>query len=232
MKKVAKKPAKKPAKKAAKNTAKKPAPKAAKRVAKKPAPKAAAKPVRKPPAPKAVAPAAKAPVGPPGAAAGFHTVTPYMICKPGADAIEFYKKAFGAIEVMRMPAPNGLLGHAELKIGDSPLMLADEWPGQYNKSPQTLGGGTQSVFLYVADVDALMAQAVKAGATVSQPASNMFWGDRFGKLRDPFGHEWAVATHIEDVTPEEMGRRMREAMKNMPPPPAEPEPEPEPPEAA
>ncbi len=144
--------------------------------------------------------------------AGYHTATPYLTLSDCARAIDFYKRAFGATEVMRMEAPGGKIGHAELRIGDSMVMLADEFPGAGNKAPQTLGGTTSGVFLYVTDVDAAYKRAVDAGANPDMPPSNMFWGDRYGKLTDPFGHAWALATHIEDVAPEELGRRMQQEM--------------------
>ena len=148
--------------------------------------------------------------------AGYHTVTPHLAIRGAAKAIEFYKKAFGAVEVMLMPGPDGKsIAHAEIKIGNSMVMLADEWPGMRVASPEKFGGTTCSVMLYVPDVDAAFKRAVDAGATVSMPLMNMFWGDRFGKVTDPFGHEWAIATHVEDVTPEECARRGVEAMKHM-----------------
>jgi PhnB protein len=145
--------------------------------------------------------------------AGYHTVTPYLVVGDAARAIDFYKKAFGASEVMRMGAPGGKIGHAELKIGDSVIMVSDELMG--NKSPQTLGGSPVSIFLYVEDVDSVFNQAVKAGAKSDVAPSDMFWGDRYGKLTDPSGHVWGVATHIEDVAPEEMKKRAQAAMAQM-----------------
>lgn len=146
---------------------------------------------------------------------GYHTATPYLTLNDCARAIDFYKRAFGAQEIMRMEAPGGKIGHAELRIGDSPIMLSDEMPGGGNRSPQSLGGTTGGVFLYVRDVDALYKQAVDAGAKADMPPADMFWGDRFGKLTDPFGHSWSMATHIEDVAPEEMQRRMQQEMTKM-----------------
>lgn len=143
---------------------------------------------------------------------GYHTVTPYLTLSDAASAIDFYKQAFGATEIARMKGPAGKIGHAEIKIGDSVLMLADEWPGNEARSPQSLGGSTVGIFLYVDNVDAVFETATKAGAKIQQPLADMFWGDRFGKLSDPFGHHWALATHIEDVSPEEMEKRMRAAM--------------------
>lgn len=225
MKKTTKKSAKKPAKSVAKTPTPKPAKKVVAKTAKPapkkaaPAKKAVAKPRAKASAQKAAAPvAARAAATPSPIPEGFHSVTPYLSIHGAAEAIAFYEKAFGATEIMRMTTPNGLLGHAEIKIGDSIVMLADEWPGMYARSPQSLGGVSCQIMLYVPAVDAFMARAVSAGATVTQPPTDMFWGDRFGKLRDPFGHEWAVATHVEDVPPEEIARRMEEASKSMGPP--------------
>ena len=143
---------------------------------------------------------------------GYHTVTPYLTLSDAASAIDFYKKAFGATERYRMDRPDGKIGHAEIQIGDSIVMLADESPRSDSRSPQSLGGTTAGIFLYVENVDAVFDTAVKAGAKVHQPLTNMFWGDRFGGLTDPFGHSWALATHIEDVAPEEMEKRMQAAM--------------------
>jgi PhnB protein len=139
---------------------------------------------------------------------GYHTVTPYLIVNDGAGAIEFYKKAFGATELYRMPAPDGRIGHAEIKIGDSPIMLADESPEMGARSPKTLGGSPISILLYVEDVDALAQQATAAGATLLRPVENKFYGDRSGSFEDPFGHQWHIATHVEDVSTEEMQKRM------------------------
>ena len=146
---------------------------------------------------------------------GFHSLTPYLTVNDCARAIDFYKRAFGAQEVMRMDAPGGKIGHAELKIGDSRLMLADEMPGSGSKSPQSLGGTCAGVFLYVDNVDTIFNQAVSAGAQVEMPLADMFWGDRYGKLIDPFGHSWSMATHKEDLTPEEMQKRSEAAMAAM-----------------
>jgi PhnB protein len=147
--------------------------------------------------------------------AGYHTATPYLTVRGAADAIEFYTKAFGATELMRMPAPGGALGHAEIRIGDSVVMLSDEFPGSPTKPPSALGGTTGYVFLYVPDVDRTFAQAITAGARVTMPLADMFWGDRFGTLLDPFGHAWGLATHKEDVPPKEMARRAQAAMAGM-----------------
>jgi PhnB protein len=147
---------------------------------------------------------------------GYHTVTPYMIVKGAAQALEFYKKAFGATELMRFPGPDGKVGHAEIRIGDSAIMLADEHPEMGARSPQSFGGSPVSILLYVKDVDALAKQAVAAGAKVVKPVKDQFYGDRSGTFTDPFGHSWTIATHKEDVTPEEMQRRMEEMMKKGP----------------
>jgi uncharacterized glyoxalase superfamily protein PhnB len=138
---------------------------------------------------------------------GYHTATPYLIIQGAANAIEFYKKAFGAKELVRMPGPGGKLMHAEIQIGDSPIMLSDEFPEYGTRSPKTLGGTPVGVFLYVENVDAVFRQALTAGAKELMPVQDQFWGDRYGKLEDPFGHQWQLATHQEDVAPEELARR-------------------------
>ncbi len=138
---------------------------------------------------------------------GYHTATPYLIVKDAASAIEFYKKAFGATELMRMAGPSGKVMHAEIKIGNSPIMLADEVPEMGFRSPQALGGSPVSILLYVEDVDAVFSQAVAAGAKVERPVKDQFYGDRSGGVTDPFGHVWHIATHIEDVAPEELRER-------------------------
>jgi PhnB protein len=138
---------------------------------------------------------------------GYHSVTPYLIVSGASDAIEFYKKAFGAVELMRMPAPGEKIGHAEIKIGDSPIMLADEFPEMGHKSPQTLGGSPVSIMIYVEDVDTVFNRAIAAGGKEQRPVKDQFYGDRMGTLEDPFGHVWHVATHTEDVPAEEMERR-------------------------
>jgi PhnB protein len=146
---------------------------------------------------------------------GFHTVTPHLVVRDGNRAIDFYKRAFGATEVARMPGPDGKsVAHAELKIGDSFLFLCDEFPGM-NRAPQSLGGSSVTINLYVEDCDAVFNRAVAAGATVQMPLADQFWGDRYGKLVDPFGHEWAVTTHKEDVSPEEVGKRAQAAFAKM-----------------
>lgn len=141
---------------------------------------------------------------------GYHSVTPYLICDGASDAIEYYKKAFGATELFRMDH-EGKVGHAELKIGDSPIMLADEYPQMGYRSPKALGGTPVSIMIYVEDVDTVYKQALDAGATEVKPLQDQFYGDRSGTLTDPFGHVWTVATHKEDVTMEEMNRRMAAA---------------------
>ena len=138
---------------------------------------------------------------------GYHTVTPYLIIKGASEAIEFYKKAFGAIELFRMPQPDGRVGHAELKIGDSIIMLADEFPEMNATSPQTLGGTPVNLLLYVEDVDTMYPQAISAGGIEQRPLQDQFYGDRSGTFKDPFGHVWTIATHTEDLTPEEIGKR-------------------------
>ena len=144
---------------------------------------------------------------------GFHTATPYLTVTDGARAIDFYKRAFGAEERFRMDAPDGKIGHAELKIGDSIIMLSDEMPQGCCRSPQALGGTAVNIFLYLKDVDRVFQQAVAAGAKVAMPVSDMFWGDRFGQVTDPFGHSWSLATHREDVQPEELRKRAKAVME-------------------
>jgi PhnB protein len=146
---------------------------------------------------------------------GYHSVTPYLTLDDAAGAIDFYKRAFGAKERMRMDTPDGKIGHAELEIGDSLVMLGDAFPNSSTKSPRELGGCTGGVFLYVEDVDAVFQRAVDEGATVTMELEDMFWGDRFGSLNDPFGHSWSLATHVEDVPPEEMAERSKAAMAAM-----------------
>lgn len=139
---------------------------------------------------------------------GYHSVTPYLYVRGAADAIAFYEKAFGAVELMRLPMPGGVIGHAEIRIGDSVVMLADEMPEWGNKSPQTLGGTSAGLMVYVPDVDAVFARAVAAGASVHKPLADQFYGDRSGSVLDPYGHSWTIATHTEDVPHEEMAARM------------------------
>ena len=138
---------------------------------------------------------------------GYHSVTPYLYMIDAARAIEFYKKVFGATELFRFDAPGGKIGHAEIKIGDSHVMLADECPDMDARSPQSFGGSPVGLLLYIEDVDAVAENAVAAGAKLLSPLEDKFYGDRMGKLEDPFGHIWAIATHKEDVTPEEMQKR-------------------------
>ena len=142
--------------------------------------------------------------------ADYAGITPYLSVKGAADAIEFYKKAFGATEMMRLANPDGTLGHAELKIGDALIMLADEYPDYGNLSPKTLGGSAVRLHMYVEDVDAFFEKAIAAGAKVLIPVADQFYGDRSGRLEDPFGHVWLVSTHVEDVEPEDMQQRMKE----------------------
>ena len=148
---------------------------------------------------------------------GYRTVTPYLIIKGAAEAIEFYKRAFGATELLRMADPQGRVGHAEIKIGDSVIMLADEQPAMGYRGPRSLGGSSVSILLYLEDVDAVFERAIKAGAKAQRPVADQFYGDRSGTLEDPFGHVWTVATHVEDVPPEEMQRRAEAAMKSAAP---------------
>ena len=138
---------------------------------------------------------------------GYHSITPYLICKGAAKALDFYKKAFGATELMRFDM-GGSIGHAEIKIGDSIVMLGDAMKEMGHKSPKTLGGTPVTLMMYVEDVDATFDRAIKAGAQTLRPVENQFWGDRMGGVTDPFGHQWFLATHVEDVSPEEMKRRM------------------------
>ncbi len=145
---------------------------------------------------------------------GCHTLTPHLVVRGAAAAIDYYKQAFGAEEVMRMPMPDGqTIGHAELRIGNSMIFLADEFP--QCKSPLALGGSPVTLSLYVEDCDEVFQRAVAAGATVRMPPADMFWGDRYSQIVDPFGHVWALCTHKEDIAPEEMMRRAQEAFANM-----------------
>jgi PhnB protein len=140
---------------------------------------------------------------------GYHSVTPYLIIKGATAALDYYTQAFGAVELFRMPAPEGKIGHAEIKIGDSPIMLADEAPEMGYKSPQSLGGSPVSIMIYVEDVDTVFNRAIAAGGKEQRPVKDQFYGDRSGTLEDPFGHVWHVATHKEDISPEEMERRAK-----------------------
>jgi PhnB protein len=146
---------------------------------------------------------------------GYHTLTASLVVRDSARAIDFYKRAFSATERSRFTMPDGKIGHAELKIGDSIVMLSDECVGASGRSPEAVGGTTVNLFVYTENVDSLFNQAVKAGATVKMPVADMFWGDRFGQLTDPFGHCWSIATHKEDVAPEEMQRRAAAEMAKM-----------------
>ena len=139
---------------------------------------------------------------------GMHSVTPHLVCAGAAKAIEFYKKAFGAEEAARLPGPDGRLMHAAVKIGDSQVMLVDEMPEWGALGPKALKGSPVTIHLYVEDVDAFVERAVKAGAKVTMPVADQFWGDRYGKLEDPFGHHWSVATHVRDVSMEEAQKAM------------------------
>jgi PhnB protein len=145
---------------------------------------------------------------------GMHSVTPHLVCADAAKAIEFYKQAFGAQESARLPGPDGRLMHAAVKIGDSQVMLADEMPEWGSLGPKALKGSPVTIHLYVDDVDAVVERAVKAGAKVTMPVADQFWGDRYGKLEDPFGHHWSVATHVRDVGMEEAQKAMREMQKS------------------
>jgi PhnB protein len=144
---------------------------------------------------------------------GYHNVTPYLVVKGAAAAIEFYKQVFGAVEIMRMPQPDGRVGHAELKFGDSFVMLADEFPEMDIVGPKTLGNSPVGLLLYVDDVDKTVDRAVANGATIKKPVADQFYGDRTGTIEDSWGHKWTIAVHLEDVSPEEMQRRMA-AMTN------------------
>ncbi len=144
---------------------------------------------------------------------GYHTVTPYIIVDRASEAIEFYKKAFGAKELDRMEAPGGKIMHAEIKIGDSPIMLADEHPEMGARSPKAIGGSPITIHMYVDDVDKVFNQAIAAGAKAERPVQDMFYGDRSGSVVDPYGHKWYISTHKEDLTKEEIAKRAQEMMK-------------------
>ena len=139
---------------------------------------------------------------------GMRSVTPHLICVGAAAAIEFYKKAFGAVELSRIPGSDGKIMHASIRIGDSVIMLNEEMPEWGSLGPKALNGSPVTIHLYVQDADAVVAQAVEAGAKVTMPLDDMFWGDRYGKVEDPFGHQWSIGTHVRDVTPEEMQKAM------------------------
>jgi PhnB protein len=146
---------------------------------------------------------------------GYHTLTTYLTVENAADAIDYYKDVFGAKERIRMEAPDGKIGHAELEIGDSLLMLSDAFPGATSRPPTELGGTTAGAFMYVEDVDAVVKRALESGATITMEIADQFWGDRFGSISDPFGHLWSIATHVEDVPPEEIAERAKAAMAEM-----------------
>jgi PhnB protein len=146
---------------------------------------------------------------------GYHTLTTYLTMENAAEAIDYYRDVFGAKERIRMEAPDGKIGHAELEIGDSLLMLSDAFPGATSRPPTELGGTTAGAFMYVEDVDAVVKRAVESGATITMEIADQFWGDRFGSITDPFGHSWSIATHVEDVPPEEMAERAKAAMAEM-----------------
>ena len=143
---------------------------------------------------------------------GYTTLSPYLVVDGAAQAIDYYQRVFGATERGRFDGPDGKVAHAELRIGDTVMMVADPSAESNIKAPTQLGATSVGIFLYVEDVDATVQRAVDAGATITQPVDDMFWGDRYGKVTDPFGHEWLIATHIEDVSPEEMAERVKEAM--------------------
>jgi len=144
---------------------------------------------------------------------GYHTVTPYLIVNNASEAIQFYKKALGAIEVLRLPSPDGKVMHAEIKIGDSMVMLADEFPDRDIRGPLSLGGSPVSICLYVEDVDKAFKRAVDAGGEESRPLQDQFYGDRSGTIKDPYGHNWTIATHKEDLTNDEIEKRFAEMMQ-------------------
>ena len=147
---------------------------------------------------------------------GMHSVTPHLVCAGAAQAIEFYKQAFGATELARLPGPQGRIMHAAVRIGDSTVMLADEMPEWGSLGPKSLKGSPVTIHLYVPDADAFVARAAKAGAKVTMPVAEQFWGDRYGKVEDPFGHHWSVATHVRDVTGDEMKQAMQKMAASQP----------------
>jgi PhnB protein len=148
---------------------------------------------------------------------GYAALTPYLIVKGAAEALDWYKNALGAEEIMRMPGPDGRLMHAEMRIGNSVVMLSDEFPemGTNWRSPATVGSITMALWMYIEDCDGLYKRAVEAGAKADQPPATMFWGDRYGRFTDPYGHSWAIATHVEDLSPEEIARRQERFMAKM-----------------
>lgn len=143
---------------------------------------------------------------------GYHTVTPYLTVRNAAAALDFYKRAFGAEEIFRMADPQGKVGHAEIRIGDSAIMMSDEYPEMDARGPETIGGSPVMMHLYVDDVDALVERAVAAGGKLERPVANQFYGDRAGMVVDPYGHKWWIASHVEDVPPEELKKRAAAAM--------------------
>lgn len=143
---------------------------------------------------------------------GYRTITPHLVCENAPEAIEFYKKAFGAVEITRLPGPDGKIMHAELRIGDSPIMLAQDYPEFGSRGPLALKGTPVVIHLYVPDADAAWAKAVDAGAKPLMPLSDMFWGDRYGQVEDPFGHRWSIATHKQDLTPAQIMEGMNKMM--------------------
>ncbi|HZW21206.1 VOC family protein [Noviherbaspirillum sp.] len=147
---------------------------------------------------------------------GYHTLTPYLTIRNAAAALDFYKRAFGAEETFRVASPDGKVGHAEIRIGDSAIMLSDEFPEMGAQSPETIGGSPVMLHLYVENVDALVDQAVQAGGKLERPVADQFYGDRGGMITDPFGHKWWIATHVEDVPPDELERRSKEAFGGSP----------------
>lgn len=171
-----------------------------KKSAKKPARKTAAKPAAK-----------KKPAAVKWRPDNMHIVTPHLVCAGAADAIEFYKKAFGATEVMRMPSPDGKIMHAEIRIGGAAVFLTDEAPAWGALGPNARGGSSVTIHLFTEDADALAERAAKAGATIKVPVQEMFWGDRYGQLVDPFGHAWSVATHVKDLSPAQIAENMKAA---------------------
>lgn len=144
----------------------------------------------------------------------MHTITPHLVCADAAAAIDFYVKAFNAVELARLPGPDGKMWHAMVRIGDSPVMLVDEFPDYGSLGPKARNGTSVTMHMYVKDADAAFKQAVDAGATVKMPLEDAFWGDRYGILEDPFGHSWSIATHIKDLTPEEIGKAAQQAMSS------------------
>lgn len=143
---------------------------------------------------------------------GYRTVTPHLVCEGAANAIAFYQQAFGAVEIARMPGPDGKIMHAEIRIGDSHLMLCDDFPDYGSPGPRALGGTAVVIHLYVENADAIWAQALEAGARPVMQLSDMFWGDRYGQVVDPFGHRWSIATHMQDLTPEQIMDGMNKTM--------------------